>query len=247
LQLFILDFMCVIAVENLCFAYESHPVLANISLELEAGQILAIVGESGEGKSTLLQLLAGLLQPNSGNILIDNEILLGPRHKLIAGHADVKLVAQDFRLNPNFTVAENIAYPIRTYTRAFIQARVAELCRLFGINHLAQSLPKNISGGERQRTALAMALADVPKLLLMDEPFSNLDNINKAIAKEAIAQYIVNEQVACIFVSHDLHDVGKIAHEVAFLKGGIFVDKIPVNSLKNYAGNAYVRAFIDAG
>jgi ABC-type sugar transport system ATPase subunit len=238
--------MQVIEVTDLGFSFGSTKVLENINLVVAPTQILAIVGESGEGKSTILQLLAGLLEPENGEIRIENETLPGPSKKLIPGHKDIKLVAQDYKLNPNFTVKENIAYPIRNYTKAFQQKRVAELCRLFRIAHIVDKLPKHISGGEKQRTALATALADVPKLLLLDEPFSNLDNINKNIAKQAIAQFIVNEQVACIFVSHDLHDVKHFAHEVAFLKNGVFLDKITVSRLTNYAGHAYVQEFIGA-
>ncbi len=238
--------MQLIQVEQISFAYGGNPILKSISFELAAGQILAIVGESGEGKSTLLQILAGFLEAQAGAVYLNKEKLQGPAKKLIAGHDEVKLVAQDYKLNPNFTVFENIAYPIRHYTKAYQEERVATLMVLFRIEALAHKLPKAISGGEKQRTALAKALADIPKVLLLDEPFSNLDNINKKIAKKAISQIIEKEQVACIFVSHDLHDVRQFAQEVAFLKNAEFIEKIPVKSLDDYKGNPYVQEFIEA-
>lgn len=238
--------MNVIEVKNLKAVYTDKTILENINFAIKKGEILAIVGESGVGKSTLLNLLAGLLEPNIGEILFEGKKLEGPKSKLIAGHQDIKLVAQDYRLNPNFTVKENIAYSIRTYTKAFQNERVNELFAAFGITDIELKLPKNISGGEKQRTAIAKAIADVPKVLLLDEPFSNLDNINKRKLKNSLLQLIKNEAIACIFVTHDLLDAIEFADEIGFIKEEKLLAIIPSKEIKNYKGNEYIEEFISA-
>jgi ABC-type sugar transport system ATPase subunit len=238
--------MSVFNIKNLSFIYIDKIVLENINLSLKKGEILAVVGESGVGKSTLLNLAAGLIEPTNGEIILEGIVLESPKSKLIAGHHDIKLVAQDYRLNPNFTVWENIAYSLRTYTKAFQNERVSELLAAFGIADLKDKLPKQISGGEKQRTAIAKAIADVPKVLLLDEPFSNLDNINKQKLKQSMTQLIKNEGIACIFVTHDLLDAIQIADNIGVIFKGKLLEIIPSNSLKNYNGNAYIEEYIKA-
>jgi ABC-type sugar transport system ATPase subunit len=238
--------MIVIEAKNLKAVYTGKTILENISFSIKKGEILAIVGESGVGKSTLLALLAGLLQPEIGEILLENYKLEGPNGKLIAGHNEVKLVAQDYRLNQNFTVRENIAYSLRTYTKAFQIERVDELMAALGITEIEGKLPKFTSGGEKQRTAIAKAIADVPKVLLLDEPFSNLDNINKRKLKKSLSQLIKNEGIACLFVTHDLLDATQFADYIGFIKLGKLLEIIPSENIKNYNGNSYIEEFIAA-
>jgi ABC-type sugar transport system ATPase subunit len=236
----------VIEVKNLKAVYTDKTILENINFSIKKGEILAIVGESGVGKSTLLSLMAGLMEPENGLIYFDNQLLEGPKGKLIAGHHDIKLVAQDYRLNPNFSVLENITYSLRTYTKEFQKTRGEELLALFGLVDLQNKLPKQISGGEKQRTAIAKAIADVPKVLLLDEPFSNLDNINKRKLKNSLLQLIKNESIACLFVTHDLLDAREFADKIGFLKNGILLEILPTTNLQNYKGDPYIEEFIQA-
>ncbi len=236
----------VIEAKKLKVVYTENIVFENISFSVNGGEVTAIVGESGVGKSTLLNALAGLIELNNGEIFLESNLVEGPQSKLIAGHADIKLVAQDYRLNPNFTVRENIAYSLRKYTKAFQFERIEELIKLFGLTQIAEKLPKYISGGEKQRTAIAKAIADVPKVLLLDEPFSNLDNINKKKLKVSLAQLIKNESVACVFVTHDLLDAIDFADKIGFLKEGILLEIVPSGAIKNYKGDAYIEEFIEA-
>lgn len=238
--------MIVIEVKNLAAEYTGKTVLKNINFSLKKGEILAIVGASGQGKSTLLNQVAGYLEPSSGEILLEGELLEGPKSKLIAGHHEVKLVAQDYRLNANFTVGENIMYSLRTYEAEFQKQRLSELLQAFDIEDLVDKLPKQISGGEKQRTAIAKAIADVPKVLLLDEPFSNLDNINKHKLKKSLLQLVKNEGIACLFVSHDLLDAIELADHIGFMKKGEILEIIDAENTKNYKGNAFIEEFINA-
>lgn len=238
--------MNVLEVKNLSAEYTGKTVLKNINFSLQKGEILAIVGASGQGKSTLLNQVAGYLEPSSGEIRLDNEPLDGPKSKLIAGHHEIKLVAQDYRLNQNFTVGENILYSLRTYTPDFQKSRLAELLQAFDIEALVNKLPKQISGGEKQRTAIAKAIADVPKALLLDEPFSNLDNINKRKLKKSILQLIKNESIACLFVTHDLLDAIELADQIGFMKKGEILEIMKAQNTKNYKGNEFIEEFINA-
>jgi ABC-type sugar transport system ATPase subunit len=235
-----------IEVKNLTAKYSDKIILEKISFQVKSSEILAIIGESGSGKSTLLNLLAGLLQQESGEVILEKEILEGPVGKLIAGHQHIKLVAQEYRLNPNFTVFENIAYSIRNYTKAYQNERVNELMKALSISHLQDKLPKNISGGEKQRTAIAKAIADVPKVLLLDEPFSNLDNINKSKLKLSLTKLIKKEKIACVFVTHDLLDAIQIADNVGVIQNSKLLEIIPAQKLIKFKGNKYIENYIEA-
>jgi ABC-type Fe3+/spermidine/putrescine transport system ATPase subunit len=233
-------------VNNLSFSYKQLITIAPISFSLEKKQFLSILGESGSGKSTLLKLFAGLLPPNSGSIFIDSQVVLSPEKKLIPGHEFIKLVTQDYKLNPNFSLQENICYQLRTFTKAYQQERSNYLLDLFRIGHLAQQLPRNVSGGERQRTAFACALAETPKLLLLDEPFSNLDNINKEIVKEALRSLLLHEDSSCILVTHDLMDAISLSQLTMVIKNGQVQTIAPSQAILHETQNEYVTEYIRA-
>lgn len=233
-------------IKNLNHYFEDKPVLTNINFSVKKGETLAIIGESGAGKSTLLQLISGLVDIQKGEILLNGRPVEGPSKKLIAGHPEIKLVAQDFRLNPNFSVEENIKYPLRQYTKVYQQERTFSLMAQLGISEIAQNLPKNTSGGEKQRTAIAKALAEPPNLLLLDEPFSNLDNLNKNKLKSMLSALIKLEKMACIFVTHDLLDAIQMATNVAILHHSMLLEILPIHQLKDYKGHQYIEQFISA-
>lgn len=207
---------------NVSKAYpgESLGAVNEVSFTMEAGQILSFVGESGSGKSTLLRMLAGLLKPDSGEIRFQDTALENPEEQLIAGNSAIKMVFQDFDLMPNMTVAENLRYPLLTYDKGYANDRVNELLNLCGIQDLAARLPKELSGGQQQRVALARALADEPELLLMDEPFSQLDPVNKGQLLREVLRILKVAQVGLVFVTHDTRDALMISDRIAFLKGG---------------------------
>ena len=192
----------------------------NVSFTLGPGRIMGLVGASGSGKSTLLNMLAGLADVDSGEVRLHGERVLGPGEVLVAGHPQIRLVHQEYQLMPNVSIRENILYAVRFFEKAYQQARVDELlkrCRLTDVQH---RLPRQVSGGEKQRTAIARAVADTPAVLLLDEPFSHLDLPNRLIVRDLLFDLIRHESTACLFVTHDATDALSIADTLGILRNG---------------------------
>ena len=163
-------------VRNLYFGYKPGTLLfRNINLSVEKGKIIALAGESGCGKSTLLNIVYGLLNWQSGEIYLEDERLFGPKGNIVPGELGMKLVSQNYDLMPYLTVAENIGKFISNTNLSEKKQKIQELLQVVGLEDYANVLPKNLSGGQQQRVAIARALSVMPKLLLLDEPFSNLD------------------------------------------------------------------------
>lgn len=212
--------MPVLTITNLDYSINKSTIVSDFSLEISEGEIVAILGESGSGKSTLLRLIAALEQPNSGTLLLDGERIIPPAEKLIAGHEDIKLVKQDFGLFPNISLRENIAYEVRFYEKQYQIERVSKLLKLSGLSEVSERLPREVSGGEQQRAVIARALADEPRLLLLDEPFSHLDLPNKQRLKSEILHLIREEKSGCVFVTHEVSDAFGIADKMIVIKQG---------------------------
>lgn len=199
---------------------EHYGAVIDISFELKEREVLAIVGRSGSGKSTLLRMLAGLMKPDSGQIIFDGEALKNPEEQLIAGHEKIKMVFQDFQVQANMTVAENIRYKLLHFNKEYQEERSEELMELCGITSFADKMPHELSGGQQQRLSLARALADDPELLLMDEPFSNLDPIIKEDLLMELTEIVQRENLSLVLVSHDTRDALLIADKIAFVERG---------------------------
>ncbi|MGR3808875.1 ABC transporter ATP-binding protein [Jiulongibacter sp. NS-SX5] len=210
----------ILEVENLSFSIEQKKIVKDISLSLSSERILAVLGQSGSGKSTLLKLIAGFLDPDKGKLLIEGEPIDPPSEKLIPGHPLIKMVRQDNPLFPNHSLRENIDYELRSYNHEYREERVQKLLKLTRLEKVADQLPRQSSEGEQQRTAIARAIADEPSLLLLDEPFSNLDYQNKKRLKSEVREIVNEEQMACIFVTHDVSDVFGLADEMLIIKDG---------------------------
>ncbi|MFT7482540.1 MAG: iron(III) transport system ATP-binding protein [Oceanospirillaceae bacterium] len=212
--------MSLLYVSELNYSIKQNSIILDFSLEIRDGEIVAILGESGSGKSTLLRLIAALEQPNSGALLLDNERIIPPAEKLIAGHGQIKLVRQDFGLFPNVSLRENISYELRFYEDSYRNERVDKLLKLSGLKAVSNRLPREVSGGEQQRAVIARALADEPRLLLLDEPFSHLDLLNKIRLKTEVLATIREEKSGCIFVTHEVNDAFGIADKMVVIKEG---------------------------
>lgn len=219
---------------HLSKSFDALAAVKNVSLTLAPGQIVALVGASGSGKSTLLNLLAGLLDADKGTVTLDGEPVAGPKDVLIAGHPQIRVVHQEYKLMPNVSIRENIAYALRFYERTWREQRVDDLLRLCRLEAVQHHKPREASGGEKQRTAIARALAEPARVLLLDEPFSHLDLPNRIIVRDLLFDLIHGEyppdkptqagqalpRPACLFVTHEATDALSIADEVGILQGG---------------------------
>lgn len=207
----------------------AHGVKAvrNVSLTLEPGRIMGLLGASGSGKSTLLNVLAGLADADSGEVRLNGERVPGPGEVLVAGHPQIRLVHQDYQLMPNVSVRGNIIYALRFAEKTYREARVDELLRRCRLTDVQHRLPRQVSGGEKQRTAIARAIADKPAVLLLDEPFSHLDLPNRLIMRDLLFDLIQDNressQTACLFVTHEAADALSLADTLGILRDGRLV------------------------
>jgi ABC-type sugar transport system ATPase subunit len=196
-------------------------IINNISFSQQQFQKIAIAGETGSGKSTLLKIIAGIITPDSGEVWFNNErVKKVPEEKLIPGHEGIAYLSQHFELRNNYRIEELLAYA-NTLTDNDANNLFA-ICR---INHLLKRRTDQLSGGEKQRIALARLLISSPKLLLLDEPFSNLDMIHKKILKSVITDVCEKLKITCTLVSHDPSDTLSWADEIFILKDGEIIQQ----------------------
>ncbi|MFY0687356.1 MAG: ABC transporter ATP-binding protein [Cyclobacteriaceae bacterium] len=198
-------------------SFEDLVVVTNISFDSKPGQVTALVGENGAGKSTLLKLIAGLLQPDEGAIYLNDEKVEGPKDKLVAGHEEIKLVYQDFELKPNMSVEENLNYALLGFDPVYKSQRVKEIIELCGIESFRKSDSSKLSGGQKQRVAIARALATEPEVILMDEPFSNLDTLTKQQLLLDTKHLAHETGTIIVLVTHDMRDAMEAADHMVIL------------------------------
>lgn len=194
-------------VKNITFSYQKTPVLKDLSFKVKPGDYLAIIGESGSGKSTLLKVLRGEYDLNKGHVFWKENEILGPKHNLVIGYDFIKYVAQEFELEPFISVAENIGQHLSNFYKEEKKERVAELLEIVELTAFAKTKVKTLSGGQKQRVALARALAKQPEIILLDEPFSHIDNFKKQNLRRNVFSYLKKQNISCIVATHDKDDV----------------------------------------
>ncbi|EJC0906316.1 ATP-binding cassette domain-containing protein [Campylobacter upsaliensis] len=199
------------------------PIKLDLDIMLSQGEISAIFGESGAGKTTLLRILAGLITPQKGFIRVGNEIWLDLKKgiNLSPQKRSLGFVFQDYALFPNMSVRENLAYATQN------QRKIDELLELIGLKELANSRPKELSGGQAQRVALARALAKEPKILLLDEPLSALDFKMRSHLQEELLKILKHFKTTALLVSHDLAEIYRLSARVLQLSGGKIIKDLP--------------------
>ncbi|MCH2198756.1 MAG: ABC transporter ATP-binding protein [Flavobacteriales bacterium] len=203
-------------IDHIDHAYGRHQVLFDCSFQMEEGQILSLLGESGSGKTTMLRLIAGFERPKKGAIHIAGDALADDSTFILPEHRDIGLVFQDYALFPHLTVEKNLKLAQKkgdtTDIRSWLKA--------VGLEGMESRKPDQLSGGQQQRVAIARALAARPKLLLLDEPFSNIDESLKFSFRTELKEILKNQSISAIFVTHDTKDALAIADKVVILKDG---------------------------
>jgi iron(III) transport system ATP-binding protein len=214
--------MSVLAIDRVSKRYPgaSSDAVHDLSLRVEQGEVLALVGESGSGKTTLLRMIAGLETPTAGEIEIGGQIVCGPGIWLPPERRGVGLVFQDYALFPHLDVAKNVAYGLASRRRRERRERVDEVLALVGLENLADRYPHELSGGQQQRVALARVLAPEPTVVLLDEPFSNLDSGLKTRLRDEVGDLIRRTGTTAIFVLHDSEDALALGDRIAIMRAG---------------------------
>ena len=229
-------------IKQVSFSYDKGPVLEDINFELKKGEHLAVMGESGCGKSTLLKIIYGTLQIQEGEVSWGKKKIKGPLYKLLPGEPFVKFLTQEFDLMPYTSVAENISEFLSVFYPDELAARTHELLRLIEMEELANAKVQHLSGGQQQRVALARVLAQKPELLLLDEPFSNIDNFRKNSLRRNLFDYLAQEGITCITATHDQHDVLPFADRIIVLKDRQIIADEPILELYQKPGNFYIAS-----
>ncbi|WP_417619400.1 ABC transporter ATP-binding protein [Oceanihabitans sediminis] len=232
-------------VKNLSFSYKETPVLNNISFSVKPGEHLSIIGESGSGKSTLLKVLYGKYDLNEGNIYWKETEILGPKFNLVVGYDFMKYVAQEFDLMPFTSVAENIGKYLSNFYPEEKQERTKELLEIVELTPFADTKVKLLSGGQKQRVALARALANTPEILLLDEPFSHIDNFKKQSLRRNVFRYLKEKNIACIVATHDKEDVLGFADSMIVLNNKKLLAHDKPESLYRNPKTPLIAAFFE--
>ncbi|TDT70592.1 iron(III) transport system ATP-binding protein [Hypnocyclicus thermotrophus] len=230
-----------IKLENISFKYGKKIILDNISFSIKKGEVLAILGESGSGKSTILRIISGLETPKTGKITIDNHIIFNKNINFPPEKRNLGMVFQDYALFPHLNIEKNITFGISHFNKKTKKIILNKMLKLVKLEEHSKKYPHELSGGQQQRIAIARTLATNPKLLLLDEPFSNLDaNLQSSIRKE-IKSIIDIEKTTTIFVTHNKEDALEIADRVVIIKDGKIIQiDTPENIISN-PKSSYVK------
>lgn len=230
--------MTKLTLQNISKSFDQQVVLDGISMEVHGNQLIALLGESGAGKSTLLRIIAGFDQPDKGEILLDGEVLANETIFVKPEYRGIGVIFQDYALFPHLSVKKNIAFGVSKSVET--DKHVDQLLDIFELKNQAHKKPSAISGGQQQRVAIARALAAEPKLLLLDEPFSNLDQTLKRKIRNEIIKTQKAFDVPMVLVTHEPEDAMKLADKIAVLQEGRIVQFDTPEQLYYHPVNEYV-------
>ena len=215
-----------------------------VDLEVPRGSLTALLGPSGCGKTTVLRMVAGLLDPDAGSVTIDGRVVTGRGVAVPPERRNLGLVFQDYALFPHLSVARNVAYGLIGRSRRDRKARVAEVLDLVGLGAYGSRLPTALSGGQQQRVALARALAPEPDLVLLDEPFSNLDAALRATVREDVRAILRAADQTAVFVTHDQEEALSLADRVAVMQDGRVHQHADPQELYTRPATRFVAEFV---
>lgn len=226
-------------VQNISYGVQNLTILNSVSFSIPSNKIFSLVGRSGAGKSSLLKILSGLSEPTDGDVFVNDKKIYGPDYKLIAGHEDIRIIHQDFKLNEFHKVWENIEFALRFFSYENRQERIDELLEVFELTKLKNLSPKMLSGGERQRLAIAIGLAYEPKVLLMDEPFNQIDKLLKIKIWNYIKSSFMNSERSILFVSHETTDALMFSDEILIMQNGNIIQQDSPEKIYYEPNNEY--------
>lgn len=232
--------MRILEIEQLTCEYGHNTVLAELTLCLENNDILCLLGASGCGKTTLLKAIAGLLPVKQGKILLNGKDLTS----IATEHRQIGLIFQDYALFPHLTVAQNIAFGLSHFSSQEKQKIVEEMTALVRLEGLLQRYPHQLSGGQQQRVAIARALACQPKLLLLDEPFSNIDSQVRQQMIAEIKQILKQQNIPAIFVTHSKEEAFAFADKIAIMQQGKILQMGIAQELYEKPINKFIADFL---
>jgi len=226
------------------YASQTHPAVDDLSLEAAEGELLVLLGPSGCGKTTTLRLIAGFERPDQGTISIGAETVAGERAWIPPEKRGVGIVFQDYALFPHLTVAQNVAFGILRLGRRERLARVDEALAAVDLLPYARRYPHELSGGQQQRVALARALAPRPRVLLLDEPFSNLDPELRVALRDEVRALVRRAGITTILVTHDQSEAFAVADRIALLHGGRLHQLAAPDELYRRPASRWVAGFV---
>ena len=238
-----------VSTHALRLAYGTTPILRGIDLSLTPGQTLALLGPSGCGKTTLLRLVAGLLAPTSGEVMIEGRPVAGPGHFVPPEKRGLGMVFQDYALWPHLTVAGNVAFPLEMAGIGAVERdrRTMAALNRVGLEALAHRNPGALSGGQQQRVAIARAIVAEPKIVLFDEPLSNLDRELRETMVEELGALIRSLGLTVIYVTHDQSEALTLADQVAVMEAGKIAQLAAPEALVEHPASPKVAEFLRLG
>ncbi|EGK8097619.1 ABC transporter ATP-binding protein [Campylobacter lari] len=216
--------MEILKIDNLYKSFGKTEVLKGISLSLKEGEIVSILGESGCGKSSLLGCIAGFFEINDGSICIGDKLVASKNVYLAPQERDVGVLFQDYALFPHLNVEENICFGISSLSKNEQKQRLDEVLEILNLNTLLKRYPNELSGGQAQRVALARTIVARPKIILFDEPFSNLNHTLSVKMRKEIKNILKEHKLSAIFVTHDKDDAFYLSDNIALIKDGKILD-----------------------
>lgn len=218
--------------------------LNRFSLRVPDKAVLGLVGPSGSGKTTALRVIAGFDRPDSGSVSVAGTVVVDDTTFIPPERRRVGMVFQDFALFPHMTVAKNVGYGL---TSAGRQERIDEILAMVGLTGMAKRMPHELSGGEQQRVALARALAPRPDVILLDEPFSNLDAPQRERVRKEVRTILVEARATAVFVTHDREEALAISDEMAVMRDGTVLQSAPPHDLYRNPADKWVAEFLGEG
>ncbi len=229
--------------EDICHDYDDTRAVDHFSLDINPGEIVCLLGESGCGKTTLLRITAGIERQTSGRVVLNNREIAGPENYMPPEKRHIGLMFQDYALFPHMTILENVCFGLRDLKHSDAKQAALGVLRRVGMADYADQYPHVLSGGEQQRVALARAIVPKPGILLMDEPFSGLDQRLRANVRRETIALLHETRATCIIVTHDPEEAMQLADRIALMRKGRLVQVGTPEELYKSPADIFVARF----